>query len=993
MRLRGPRRIASTLPLAALALALAPGLTGAAPLVDPLDVQGLELADGRMMPTPPAAVWGASSGVDPRVAHPGLVRLRQEVGPVWVAWSPARGSAAGLIVADVEAPGTVASPARAQAFARAFLARHLDVLAPGSTIDDFEVVGNDLSAGVRSVGLRQRHRGVPVEGGQLSVRFRADRLVMVASQALPRVEVPTRSATVAPAKARDAARAWMAADLDPGAVLTVGGPAEGTLVLPLWTGSGWAYREVVVVRVQSRSPLGEWAVYLDAETGAAVAREQLMRSVATVRFDVPVRHPLAARYDALAPDLSVTQGGMPALTDGNGVVALTQSPTTLGTTASGPLVAVSNDVGSPASASFPVSNGGTVVWSAPGDEHLDAQLSAFVHASLVKAYVRELAPGLGWLDQTVQVNVNLGGSCNAASDGDSLYFLLADGSCQNTARLADVVYHEFGHSVHNQSIIPGVGAFESSLSEGISDYLAATIVDDSGMGRGFTYTNEPLRELDPDGYEWSWPQDMGEAHYQGQIIGGTLWDLRQALRGTLGDVAGRVQADTLWYESIRRAVDIPSMYVEALVADDDDGSLANGTPNACEINDAFGAHGLLDPSQLGDVVIDATPVTEGRRVSVALGLPVLDGCPLDAGTAQLRWRERGDAGPGTAVDMVVEDGAWVATIPNHDAGVVVEYQVQVDYSTGTSSIFPNNAADPWYQLYFGAVVPIYCLDAEANQGEWFFSGSGDTWSFGPLVGGGIDPAEPYDDDGVQLSQDGTYPAFANTAATSPFIDISGRTDVRLHYRRWLTVEDGFFDHATIRANGQPVWTNLTTPQTNVHHVDREWRFHDVPLADFIDDGQVQLQFALDSDGGLQLGGWTIDALCVVEVVESVCGDGLTSGTEECDDGNAEDGDGCDASCVLEPDPTGDPTGDPDGDSGGTSSAGTGVVDDTGNDTPGSASNTDDDGGSSGSGEQDGSGGDGCGCASQGPSRSGPAGAALVLLALGLRRRRTPATRG
>ncbi len=983
----------------AVGLALGPGLVAAAPLRDPVDVQGLELADGRIMAPPLATVWGADSGgIDPRVAHPELVRLRSEVGSVWVTWSAARRSASGIVLAELEAPGTVASPARAEAFALAFLERHLPVLAPGSSIGDFEVVANDLSSGIRTVGLQQRHRGRPVLGGQLGVRFSADRLVLVTSQALPDVTLPTRSApTIEPAVARTQARAFVARDYDPagtGSAFTITGPDHGTLVLPVWTGAAWEYHEVVRVTVESRAPLGRWAVYLDAATAEPVAREQLMRSAATVRFDVPVRHPGAARYDAIAPRLDVLQTGLPAATDVNGLVMLTQSPTTVVTSVAGSLVQVDNDVTNEASASFPgVANGGTVVWSAAGDEQVDAQLSAFVHAGVVKEYVRTIAPGLGWLDQVVEVNVNLPSGCNALSDGDSLYFLLADASCQNTARLADVVYHEAGHSVHAQSVIPGVGAFESALSEGQSDYLAATIVDDSGMGRGFTYTDAPLREIDPDGFEYMWPGDVSpDPHITGLIISGTLWDLREALRDKLGVEAGTLQADTIWYESIRRATDIPSMYPEALVADDDDGNLANGTPNACEINAAFEAHGLLDSSQIGDVTLDEVPVAEGREIVVAQALPVFAGCPLDSGTAELRWRLRSDPDGVNTVPMVVEDGAWVATIPTQATGVVVEYQVALTYPTGAGAILPRNAADPWYQMFFGAVIPIYCLDDESDTTEWFFSGSGDTWSFGPLAGGGgVEPGAPYDADGVLLSQDGIYPPFANTAATGPFIDIAGHTDVRLHYRRWLSVEDGTYDHATLRVNDVPLWTNLVTFQGNVHHIDGEWRFHDLPLNDFLDEGTVQLQFALDSDGGLELGGWTVDALCVVEVVESVCGDGQLGGPEECDDGNTEDGDGCDASCVLEePDPTGtsgEGTSDGGLDDTGTG-PGTGAVEDTGAGPAGEETSAGASEDSTGGGEQEPSGSDGCGCTSGEQPGSRWMGAGLVLLALGgLRRRR------
>jgi len=34
--------------------------------------------------------------------------------------------------------------------------------------------------------------------------------------------------------------------------------------------------------------------------------------------------------------------------------------------------------------------------------------------------------------------------------------------------------------------------------------------------------------------------------------------------------------------------------------------------------------------------------------------------------------------------------------------------------------------------------------------------------------------------------------------------------------------------------------------------------------------------------------------------DSICGDGLQVGTEECDDGNNKDGDGCSSECKIEP---------------------------------------------------------------------------------------------
>ncbi|MBC8068694.1 MAG: hypothetical protein IAG13_10205, partial [Deltaproteobacteria bacterium] len=685
-------------------------------------------------------------------------------------------------------------------------------------------------------------------------------------------------------------------------------------------------------------------------------------------------------YDAVAPQLALTEGGNAVLTAADGTVALTTSPTTLDLRATGPLVDVVNNGGAPAAASFSASNGGEVVWSLEGDEFGDAQLSAFVHVSRANAYVRGIAPALDWLDTTVTANVNIDNTCNAISDGNTLYFFRA-GDCENMARLADVVYHEFGHSVHRAAIIPGVGAQSSALSEGISDYLAASMQNDSGMGRGFVFTDAPLRELDPPDLEWTWPQDKGESHMEGRIIGGTLWDLRKALRTKLGDDAGRIHTDALWYEGIRRAVDIPSMYPEALLGDDDDGDLSNGTPNVCEINAAFQAHGLLDPSELADLAVEVTAVDDGRQVRVTQALPVFEDCPVTAGDAELRWRLRDTPDEITAIAMTVEDGAWVATIPTQPTGVVAEYQVSVGYSSGSSAGLPRNQADPWYQLFFGGAEPIYCLDADADLGAWSFAGSGNTWSFGPLATGGVDPSEPYDDDGVLLSQDGIYAPNSSSSATGPMIDLTGHQDVRLQFQHWLTVEDARFDQASILGNGQQLWRNLGTDAGNVQHVDREWVFQDIPLVDALASGGVQLQLTLTTDQGLQFGGWTVDALCVVEVVESWCGDGNLGGDEECDDENNDDGDGCDATCHVEdPDPTGDDSGGSSGeDSGGdslTSADGTGGVDDSGGS----------DGSSSGGAGQDGS-SDGCGCDTRGRTGMLPLLAGLVVLGVRRSRRR------
>jgi cysteine-rich repeat protein len=140
---------------------------------------------------------------------------------------------------------------------------------------------------------------------------------------------------------------------------------------------------------------------------------------------------------------------------------------------------------------------------------------------------------------------------------------------------------------------------------------------------------------------------------------------------------------------------------------------------------------------------------------------------------------------------------------------------------------------------------------------------------------------------------------------SPEIDVSGHETVRLQYRRWLNVEDGVYDQAEIIVEGatEPVsvWSNAVTETESTHHRDREWRFHDVDLTGFGADGTLTVTFKLTSDQGLEFGGWTVDDFCIVTqgAPAPACGDGAVDvDTEECDDGNVEDGDDCSSTCTL-----------------------------------------------------------------------------------------------
>jgi cysteine-rich repeat protein len=834
--------------------------------------------------------------------------------------------------AGLAAPGAVSSPAAAERHARAFLERHRALLAPGSKAGDLVLVSSRLDAGMRTVGFVQYHQGLRVVGGQVHVRFKKDRLFMFGSEALPDVPVAPSARAVTEGVARQAAGAWIARSL--GVTPDVVG-FEGRKVLPLRQAEGLTFHDVLEVRVRTTRPAGHYAVYLDATTGEPIARYQrLMFGSGQVAFDVPQRRPGGTRSERGVPGLAVTFPGGSGVTDAQGNLTWTTTQAlavTLGV--SGPLVRVLNDAGAEASQTMSLADGGRYVWSGARTEQLDAQLTAFVATQDVKAYVRQFIrdADMPWLAQPLQVTTNINDVCNAFSDGDTINFFRAGMGCENTARLPDVVMHEAGHSIHFHAIQDGVGSFDTSLSEGIADYIAATIQDDPGMGRGFFMSDEPLRHVDPeDGSERVWPINIDrDPHVTGLIIAGALWDLRKALITELGREAGIRRADETWYAIIQRAADIPSSYAEAIALDDDDGNLANGTPHQCLIAAAFGRHGLVDRVNAGPGI--GSPTLARDSGEIAFPFMQRDTCPGSTITsAQVVWTDRANPGEGGTIDMVLASGGarYVAVLPRPATPRVYQYRVQIGFDDGASISFPDNPADPLYEVFLGEVVQLYCIDfeddpqfegwthlLEASMPTGMFTPV-DDWEWGTPRGltNSSDPSRAHsgrnaigNDLGLATTGrvDGRYQGNSTTALLTPTFDTQGYANVHLQYYRWLTVEDGLNDQAKIYGNDQQLWTNLASPMASdpmlqglVPHLDKEWRFHDVDLSGVVANNQVQAKFQLTANRRRSYGGWTIDDVCVVAF--AVCGNGVTEPGEACDDRNTVDGDGCTPTCAVGP---------------------------------------------------------------------------------------------
>jgi hypothetical protein len=571
----------------------------------------------------------------------------------------------------------------------------------------------------------------------------------------------------------------------------------------------------------------------------------------------------------------------------------------LSTSVIGDLVVLVNKAnGGLATTQIPLVSEGSAVWDASASPEADAQVQTYLSVNIAKGFARKLDPLMAGLDDQITANVNIAQNCNAFFDGKAVNFFRASTDCQNTGLIQDVVFHEYGHAVHVAEIIDGVGAFDGAMSEGAADFFAAQITGDPKMGRGFFYTDEPLRDLDREVGENRWPNDVGEIHKTGIIFGGAFWDLRKQLIIDLHDEqAGAALTQQLFIKTLRTATSIQTSLVDVLEADDDDGNLSTPSPHECTIRNAWGRHGLRTAS--GVVAAPAALEQPTRSATVRLDLTGLAvtcaGDEIDH--AELDWKpiDNGTPVAGSVTAIRTGTAAFYAQLPLATDNKVL-YQVQVVFKDGSVMTLPDNLADPYYQLYEGRTVPLYCVDFDAGDpmhAGWSThtsDGSPSPWVWGAPASGPTDPHAAFSGTHI-LNQvlNGDYVAGTSSFVAMPTIDVGQWTDVHLQYRRWLAVEDSHFDQARITVGGVPAWINFTENRGDssaAQHIDREWRFHDVVVSGLQAGRLLDIAWDLTSDQGLQFGGWAIDDVCVVANVNGVCGDGVVTAHESCDDGEA-----------------------------------------------------------------------------------------------------------
>ncbi len=441
-------------------------------------------------------------------------------GPVSVTWSHLWGTPKAVY-------GTLSSPMEpSEASARQFLSSQAALLKLDPSLPDFVLASNRKTPMGPVYVFTQSAAGVPVHGGELKVQFDRDGHVV----GLTNTSVPTAKLTVmAPSlKAEEAIQAAKGhippglSDKEEG----VNGPGSSAkLVIYADTGTPTLAWEVLI---HTDGPA--WQVFVHAQTGKALAPVRDLNRYATGQVFL-VNAIVATRDNSLSDQKDIATA-VPQ--------AAYRSVTLLGLDGSGFLDGTY--ASSSASKRRVSSASQTFVFDRSADGF--SETMGYYYLDYAQRYIQSL--GFTNVNNRQQVfSVDRYKKDNSFYQPSTKNITYGTGGVDD-AEDADVVWHEYGHSILDNQV-PGYGTTleADSIGEGFGDYLAGSLGAQLSGGfqdacvaewdaTSYSSTIPPcLRRLDGTKH---YPESVvSEVHDDGEMWSAALWQIRTALGGTKAD--------------------------------------------------------------------------------------------------------------------------------------------------------------------------------------------------------------------------------------------------------------------------------------------------------------------------------------------------------------------------------------------------------------------------------------------------------------------------
>ncbi len=535
------------------------------------------------------------------------------------------------------------------------------------------------------------------------------------------------------------------------------------------------------------------------------------------------------------------------------------------------------------------------------------QISAYHNTNTIHDYMKGLMPNFTGLDNPIEVNTGLeqGQGCNAVYNPreNSINFFEDNDQCPSFAKVADVVYHEYGHAINSVFYEENGSTFRNgALGEGYADVWGMLPPDDPVIGKGITNGpgNRVIRRYDRNPKVY--PQDItGEVHDDGEIIAGAFWDMKKNLDSL--DQMAQLFAAT--YQALPNAMEgnegqlYRDILLEVLTANDDDNDLSNGTPDQDAITSAFARHGI---TLLAGIELDHTPQKLRKPNTTSDFTASIDGQLLTPiGGIRLKYKLNDDQQWQTNdLQKQGSQSVYKASISGADTGDVMTYYFQLlDQQGNVSATLPEGANEntienlPYYTLYGFDVITHDSLNS--SQG-WSISGDARSgmWTFAEPVPSFIDGEPETPENRVQPASDHTGGPVNKCAVTENapsrnvqqgFADIdNGETILISSYYNVDTLQSpviGFhrwFSNATgtnpkndpfevyIQSRQGSTWTEVS----NTFQPDREWRMRLIDVNSRLNQQveAVRLRFIASDrvDNSEQQAGQSITEAAVDDVV-------------------------------------------------------------------------------------------------------------------------------
>lgn len=752
--------------------------------------------------------------------------------------------------------------------------------------------------------LAQLHQGVRVRDGHLTLVVRKRAVVTARFRFVPVASLPKR-VTPRPGGRVDGEieRLAVADYLRSEVVAAVRGeleivrPTDDTEPVPAWQ-----------VSVVTADPPERWWIWIEDTTRRIVRRER--RSADQVQGTVQMS------VDADCQDQGTEMRGMPHVewapgrfADAEGTFETDEAIDEANVSLASPYFRLRNAAGEVAGpwrfdlAPSPAINELQI-------EPPLEQSTPFYHAHAVRDWMRSRLEVDGgrqkrWSEQQVTLNVNIGQTCNATYNGEINFFRAGNG-CINTGRASTIVYHEYGHGIHDNSS----DVFDGQVSEGIADFTAATIRNSPSIA-GIRGCSREFRTCQNDLTYCSGGCDHGPGspvHASGQVICAVWWELRTLLVERYGYDEGVSVTDKLFLDFLTAVSTMSSAYEATISVDeDDDGDPSNGTRHSCEINRAFAnddagaiahfpdlvgripsapsvaishqAPGILSPSSGDPLRLDfmvsteagCSPTNEAPTIRVVLA-------PVSSSSGE---------GEERVLDPVAHgDDRYSVDVSQLSRDRAYRYYIEVALA-GRTFYYPNQArADvlrripgldfpPYRQtLYIGDPEVLLSTDLESEDSGFVVSackraptstycapGARSDWTWWPAsasTAGG--PAAAHSGQGMWVTNpDGTYGRGLRSRLTLPPIDARDYASVRLQFWRFLVNADV----ASIEVNERRVFNNRAGA---FFWRDPTWTFEDVDITPWAAGQEaVSISFIIDDEFAdtFELGGWHIDDVRVV----------------------------------------------------------------------------------------------------------------------------------